>query len=332
MKLEEILEDVSHYKELMEEELHSVIPGGGVPNFHDAMHYHLSTGGKRIRPLLAILTARALGVDENKVLPFAVACELLHNWLLIHDDIEDGDTFRRGKPAVWVKYGLAHGINVGDGMAHYAMKAVLKCHERGVPAEVVFRLLEAYADTAIKTSEGQAMEINLRENNNPTEEEYMQMVTGKTAYYLTLPMVGGAIIGGLDEKLIEKIVEYGKCVGPAFQIRDDIIDLTEGKGRDDIGNDIKEGKRSILVVYALERASDEEKNKLIEILNKPREETTRDDVLWVMELFKKTGAIDRASKKAENLIENAKEIIQPLPPELREILEAMADYMIRREK
>ncbi len=332
MKLEEILEGVSHYKELIEMELHSIIPEEGVLNFHDAMHYHLSTGGKRIRPLLAILTARALGVDENKVLPFAVACELLHNWLLIHDDIEDGDTVRRGKPAVWVKYGLAHGINVGDGMAHYAMKAILKCHERGVPAEVVFKLLEAYADTAIKTSEGQAMEINLRENNNPTEEEYMQMVTGKTAYYLTLPIIGGAIIGGLDENLIEKIVEYGKYVGPAFQIRDDIIDLTEGKGRDDVGSDIKEGKRSIIVVYTLEKASDEEKNKLIEILNKPREETTKEDILWVMELFRKTGAIDRASKKAEDLVENAKKIIQPLPPELREILEAMAEYMIRREK
>ncbi len=331
MDMEDILREAEKYKERLEGELKNTIPSEGIKNFHDAMHYHLSTGGKRLRPILALLTARALGVDEEKVMPFAVACELLHNWLLIHDDIEDGDTVRRGKPAVWVKYGLAHGVNVGDGMAHYAIKSVLRCYEKGVPAETVFRLLEVYADTAIKTAEGQALEINLRNNDHPTEEEYMRMVTGKTAYYLTIPMVGAAVIAGMDDNFVNRIVEYGKCVGPAFQIRDDVIDLTEGKGRDDIGNDIKEGKRSILVVYALEAASEEEKNKLIEILNKPREETTREDVLWVVELFRKTGAIERANQKAEELVNKAKEVISPLPDQLKEILEAMADYMIKRK-
>ena len=331
MNMVEMLREAEKYKQRLEEELRNVIPTEGIKNFHDAMHYHLSTGGKKLRPVLALLTARALGVEEEKVMPFAIACEILHNWLLIHDDIEDGDTVRRGRPAVWVKYGLAHGINVGDGMAHYAIKSILKCRERGVPDETVFHLLEAYVDAAIKTAEGQAMEINLRDNNNPTEEEYMRMVIGKTAHYLTLPVVGAAIIAGMDEDGINRIVEYGKCVGPAFQIRDDIIDLTEGKGRDDIGNDIREGKRSILVVYALEVASEEERNKLIEILNKPREKTTKEDVLWVAELFSKTRAIERANRKAEELVEKAKDVISPLPEQLREILEAMADYMITRK-
>ena len=331
MRFEEIKDMAKKYKPLIDREMLSVIPREGVENFHDAMHYHLSTGGKRIRPLLAILTTKALGGDVNKTLPFAAACELLHNWLLIHDDIEDGDTVRRGKPTVWAKYGIPHAINVGDGMAHYAMKALLKCKERGVDNETVFRLLDSFLDTAIKTAEGQAMELNLRKNNNPSEQEYMKMIIGKTAYYLTIPMVGGAIIAGAGDALVEKIIEYGKNVGPAFQIRDDVLDLSAGKGRDSIGNDIKEGKRSILVVYALEGAKQDEKTRLMGILNKPREETTNDDVLWVIDLFKRTGAIERAEKKAEELASRARQIISDFPRELREILEAMADYIVRRE-
>jgi geranylgeranyl pyrophosphate synthase len=246
--------------------------------------------------------------------------------------VEDGDTVRRGKPTVWVKYGIAHAINVGDGMAYYAIKAILKCKERGVDDETIFQLLERFTDTAIRTAEGQAMDLNLRNNNNPTEEEYMKMVIGKTAYYLTIPMVGGAIIAGADDSLIEKLIEYGKYIGPAFQIKDDILDLTEGKGRDDIGNDIKEGKRSILVVYALERATEEERKKLLEILNKPREETTKEEVMWVIDLFKRTKAIERAEKKAEELASRAKDVIRDFPAELRNVLEVMADYMVKRKK
>ncbi len=331
MPYEEIIEKLKALSPEIEEEMKKFIPQNHLENFYGAMWYHLGTGGKRIRPGLAILTGEALGVEKNKVMPFAVACELLHNWLLIHDDIEDGDKYRRGKPAVWVKYGLANGINVGDGMAHYALKAILETKKRGVEEKIVFELLDRFLDTAIKTAEGQAMEFNLREKNEVSEDEYMQMVKGKTAYYLTIPMVGAAIIARAGKEIIEKITQYGENIGPAFQIRDDIIDITEGKGREDIGNDIKEGKRSILVVYALEKCNEEERKTLLEILNKPREETSKEDVRKVIEIFEKTEAVERAQKKAEELYEKAIEVIADLPEELRNILTAMGEYMIKRK-
>jgi geranylgeranyl pyrophosphate synthase len=103
--------------ELIEKEIEKAIPRKGIRNLNEAVWYHLDSGGKRIRPVLAILTCESLGGKTRRVLAFAAACELLHNWLILHDDIQDGDRIRRDQPAVWVKYGLGHGINIGDFMS-----------------------------------------------------------------------------------------------------------------------------------------------------------------------------------------------------------------------
>jgi geranylgeranyl diphosphate synthase type I len=291
----------------------------------------MAAGGKRLRPLLAIMTYEALGGKDDKILPFAAACEVLHNWLLVHDDIEDGDKVRRDKPTVWVKYGLAHGINIGDFMAHKVFELILMSKEKGLSDDVVFRLLKAMTDTALRTSEGQALDMNLRNNINPTEKEYLESAIGKTARYLTVPMIGAAIVSGND-KLIPKLIEFGTYLGPAFQIADDILDLTEGKGRKEIGRDIKEGKRSILVVHCLSKCSKDEKTKLLSILSKPPEQTTDSDVTYVKKLFIKHGSIDYARKKADELTAKAKKTADSFNPKLREILYFFADYAVQRRK
>jgi geranylgeranyl pyrophosphate synthase len=316
---------------LIEDELEKVFSGKDIPNLYDAIQYHMGTGGKRLRPVLAIVTCEALGGDSKKVIPFAAACELLHNWLLIHDDIEDGDRIRRNKPALWVKYGLAHGVNAGDLMSQKVYELILDSRNYGVDDATTFRLIQAMVDTAVRTAEGQAMDINLRNENNPTEEKYMKMIKGKTAYYLTVPMVGGAIIAGASETVIKKIIKFGEYAGPAFQIADDLLDLTEGKGRGEIGSDIKEGKRSILVTHCISKCGEEEKERLIEILNKPRDETTKEDILWVKSLFEKYGSLEYARKKGEDLIQKAKSVAAELPPEAGNILSFFADFIIKRK-
>lgn len=316
---------------LIDREIERVFPKDGLKNLDDAVWYHLGTGGKRIRPLLAIVTCEALGGDVDKILPFAASCEILHNWLLVHDDIEDGDKIRRDQDAVWVKYGFAHGINVGDYMAQKVYELILKSKQYGVDDENILKLMDAMLNASLRTAEGQAMDMNLRDNDNPTEDDYMKMVTGKTAHYFTVPMVGGAIVAGREE-LVDKIIEFGKYSGPAFQIRDDILDLTEGKGRKEIGRDIKEGKRSILAVHCLDKCDKEEKTKLLEILNRGVEDTTDEDVLYAKHLFEKHGSIEYSTKKAEELTEKAKETIKNLPPKLKEVLEFFADYLVKRKK
>lgn len=328
MNIEKMLKEKS---KLIDKEIEKVFPEAGLKNLNDAVWYHLSTGGKRIRPILALMVCEALGEDSRKALPFAASCEILHNWLLIHDDIEDGDKIRRNKPTVWVKYGIPHAINVGDYMAQKVFELILRSKNYGVDKKKILQLIDVMALTAVKTAEGQTMDINLRNNNNPTEKEYMNMVINKTGYYLTAPMIGGAIVAD-NEKIIEKIIDFGKCAGPAFQIIDDVLDLTVGKGRLEIGRDIKEGKRSILVVHCLSKCTKNERKKLLSILNKPAEKTIDMDILYAKRLFEKYGSIDYARSKANNLIKKAKSVTKDLPPELRSVLNSFADYLIERKK
>lgn len=313
---------------LIEKEIEKVIPKDGIPNLNDAIWYHMGTGGKRIRPVLAIMTCEALKGDVRKVLPFAAACEILHNWLLVHDDIEDGDRVRRDKPAVWVKYGLAHGVNVGDYMSEKVYEMIMNSD---LDKDKKISLMNETAQTCLRTAEGQSMDMNLRNNNSPSENDYMKMIEGKTAYYLTLPMVGGAIVAG-KPGLTGKIREFGLKIGPAFQIADDLLDLTEGKGRGEIGSDIKEGKRSIMVVHCSSKCTPEEREKMLGILNKKREDTTKEDVKFVKNLFEKYGSLEYARRKAKSLIEGSKEITSELPGELKKILDAFAEYLVERKK
>ena len=326
------IESISReYSPLIEKEIGIAFANDGIPNLHDAVWYHMGTGGKRIRPLLAIMACKSLGTDVNKSIPFAAACEVMHNWFLIHDDIEDGDTVRRGQETVWKKFGVAHGINVGDYMSQKVYEMILKSRDAGVDIETTFGLMKLAVDTASITAEGQAMDINLRSSDRITEAEYMKMITLKTAYYMTMPVIGGAMIAGADEKTIKKIVEFGMHLGPAFQITDDILDMTEGKGRNETGRDIKEGKRSILVVQCMSKCSPLEKARLLGILNKPPEETTHGEVEEVMKLFSKYKCIEYGQKKAGDLANKAKKTISSCK-ELKEVMELFADFITTRNK
>ncbi|MFQ5722077.1 MAG: polyprenyl synthetase family protein [Candidatus Aminicenantales bacterium] len=318
----------------IEKELLQVIPKSGknsINNLHDAIWYHFGTGGKRLRPLLAIETCRAFGGNVEQVIPFAAACEVFHNWTLIHDDIEDGDKVRRNKPAVWVKYGLSHGINIGDYMQHKVYELVLKCKSLGIDIKTVFFLFDEICRTASNTAEGQTMDMNLRKNDKPTEKDYIDMVTKKTAYYLTIPIIGGAIIAGASKSDIEKIKEFGKNIGPAFQITDDLLDLTSKKGRLEIGCDIKEGKRTLMVVHCAHKCTFNERKKLFNILNKGKEATTKKGVSWVKGLFEKYGSIEYAKQRARIFREQAEKVIVDMKPEVKEILTNFGEYMVNRK-
>ena len=314
--------------DLIEREIEKAVPKEGIRNLNDAIWYHIGTGGKRIRPVLAILTCESLGGDNRRVLPFAASCEILHNWLLVHDDIEDGDRVRRDQPAVWVKYGVAHGVNVGDYMSEKVYELIMSSD---LDERKKIALLKETVDTCLRTAEGQTMEMNLRKNNNPSERDYIKMIEGKTAYYLTLPMVGGAIVSGRQE-LVDKIREFGMRIGPAFQIADDLLDLTEGKGRGEIGSDIREGKRSIMAVHCSSKCSQNERKRLFGILNKPREKTTKKDILFVKSLFEKHGSIEYAKNRAKSLIGESKAVTKGLPENLKRILDQFADYLVERKK
>ncbi len=308
------------------------IPEGEYRFISDAVWYQFSSGGKRIRPALCLLTCEALGGDPRKALHFALAAEILHNVLLIHDDIEDGDTVRRDRQTLWARLGVPNAINVSDFLISRAYRIILKSP---LEPRVLLRLIDVYSETYERTVEGQALDINLRGDEDFTIEKYYRIVQLKTAYYLTFNLVGGALAAGLAGQAIDSLWELGARLGPAFQIRDDIIDLTEGKGRGgEVGCDIREGKPSIFFAFALERraGAEEERRRLVEIVRRSREETTPADVRWAIEFYRRIGAMDFAQAEAGRLIDGAFAVIDRIPMEEshRELFRVISRFMIDR--
>jgi geranylgeranyl pyrophosphate synthase len=274
-----------------------------------------------------------MGRDPRQALPFALATELLHNFFLIHDDIEDGDTMRRDQKTLWAELGIPNALNVSDYLIARAYRLIL---EAPLPGEINLRLARVFSYALEKTVEGQALDINLRASEKVKLETYYRIVQLKTAYYLALTWVGGAIVAGAPDNALDPFWQLGRRLGPAFQIRDDIIDLTEGKGRGgEIGCDIREGKPSIFFAFVLDRqkGTPEERRRLIDIAGRPRESTSQEDVLWAIEFFRRRGALDFAQAEASRLADEAVQILSELPlsEEGREQFREMAKFIIGRK-
>jgi len=304
--------------------------GCGEKMLAEQIWYHLDSGGKRIRPALCLVTCEALGGNSETALYFAAAVELLHNMFLLHDDIVDGDVMRHDRPTVWHKFGLGNGVNAGDYLLGVALRAVRRSH---ACEELRARLLDTFLDTYLRTVEGQAEDINRRCDASFTVEDYLRITELKTGHYLVLGMVGGALIAGAPEVTVQCLQKLGESMGPAFQIRDDLIDLTAGKGRGGVtGSDIREGKPSILYAHALAHSmpGEEEEDRLLEIMAKPRESTTDEDVAWVLEHYTRCGSIAFAGEKANELMSNAHAVLDYLPIEQQAPLRTLADYISAR--
>ncbi|MGR3221170.1 MAG: polyprenyl synthetase family protein [Candidatus Anammoxibacter sp.] len=325
MKIED---KIKTYGSKIDKLLKDLIPVNKKDYLSEPIWHHLSTGGKRIRPAICLITCEALGGNIEDALHFALAVELLHNMFLMHDDIEDGDTVRRDKPTVWVEYGLANAINAGDYMPALAYRSILSSPTDN---ETKMKLLDIFTMTYCKTIEGQALDINARAEKDFTVEKYMKIVELKTGYYLACGIIGGVTIAEHNNSNLETIWELGKNMGPAFQIKDDLIDLTAGKGRGGvIGSDICEGKASFPYAYTLELAATDEKNKLIRIMSKERDKTFKHDINWVIDLYKKYEALDYAQNYAEKLIKEAYKTVDRIGTKDNTIFKEIADYMVQR--
>ncbi|MBN1901941.1 polyprenyl synthetase family protein [Candidatus Sumerlaeota bacterium] len=310
-----------------------------IPNLHEGMIYALglhtsdpALRGKRLRPSLGLLVCEALGGDPNLILPFSAAIEIFHNFTLVHDDIEDGDEFRRNQPCVYKKYGLAHGINIGDFMLVKVYRALMHKNSANISPKIRLKLFEVMSDTLEHTHIGQALDINARENKNFTIDEYFRLVTEKTGYCLAASMAAAAIVTKSSPAIIRSLTDYAKAIGPLFQIRDDMIDLTEGKGRKTIGSDIREGKRSYLVAHVTEKCAAKEKEKLYRILDAPRHKTSDLQVEWVCSLFRKYKSFEAGMKENNRLMQSAMKAIEKTPVRLRKLLTGFAEMLLSRIK
>lgn len=304
----------------------------------EPMWEFLDRGGKRWRPALFLLLYEAFGGrDLEGALDFAVIPEVIHNGTLIADDIEDASEMRRGKPCTYKIYGLDIAINLSQAM--YFLPMIVLCEKRdSLPAETARRIYETYVQEMIKLSLGQAMDIawhrGLVQPELLTEEHYLQMCAYKTGTLARLSAKMAAILAGLDDNAVNRAGRFAESIGVAFQIQDDILDITGeefARGKGGLGMDITEGKITLMVIHTLRNAGDEDRRELLRILGMH----TRDDALKMraIEIMRRHGAIEYARRVAVGLIEDGWKQIEGLLPEgePKKKVKMFAEYLIQRK-
>lgn len=249
---------------------------------------HLDTGGKRLRARLALASVVALGGDLREGIPWAAACELLHNATLVHDDLQDGDRYRRGKPAVWVRHGAAQAVNAGDLLL---MLPFLALDHLETSSKVKWRLARTLAARAAATVRGQAEEMALLPEGALGWAAYRRAIVGKTSALFRLPVEGAALLCGYHVAEAQQIAGAFQPLGVLFQLQDDVVDVYGDKGRDTPGSDLREGKVSALVVEHLARHPDDVE-WLLGVLRAPRAATGDEDVARARDRFVRGGALE----------------------------------------
>lgn len=274
--------------------------------------------GKYLRPTLVLLTAQAMGFDKNLALPTAAAMQISEDWILGHDDVEDQSLERRGLPAIQKIYGNELAINAGDNL-HLLMWQVLGQNFSKLELSIAQKIYQEFFDMINRTILGQTVEIKWTQENrfDLTQDDILLILESKTGYYtIAGPMRLGAILAGATEQELESIYKFGVMLGRSFQIIDDLLDLTSDFGglKKQQGNDIYEGKRTIMLIHLLNNIDSNNKTKLQQILLKTRDQKTEGEVKWVIDQMKENGSLDYGKKLAS---EFAQESIKIFDSELK---------------
>lgn len=289
---------LARYLPALEAELRDLLVSAGpeYADYYGMLHYHMgwldaelhptnSQTGKRVRPVLCLLACEAAGGDPEQALPAAAGIETLHNFSLLHDDIEDNSDTRRGRPTVWKLWGRPQAINAGDGMFALAHLAFTRLPQRGVPVERAFAVLHIFEQTCLTLTHGQYLDLCFEDHLDVTVEDYMTMINAKTAALIATSTYLGAFLAGADETTAGHYHDFGHHLGLAFQIRDDVlgiwgdVDVT-GKST---SSDIETRKKTLPVVYGLERSP-----ALRQLY--AGEEIPPDQVTWVAQTLSELGA------------------------------------------
>jgi len=295
----------------------------------------LDRGGKRWRPALFLLICEALG-NTKDYLDFAIIPEVIHNGTLVIDDIEDSSDIRRGKPCLHKTFGVDIAVNAGNAMYYLPLLTLMK-HREDLSVELQRDVYEIYVQEMINLSMGQAIDIAWHKGTANAEElneqDYLQMCAYKTGTLARMAAKMAATLSGANNELAEKLGQLAECVGVAFQMQDDILDLTGeefAKNKGGIGGDITEGKRSLLVIHTLQKANPTDKDRLLKILAlHTTDQTLRNEAI---NLIKKYGAFEHVKALAEHMLkESWSEVDKLLPtPQAKEKIKAFTEFLIKR--
>lgn len=326
-------ERLAEIKKLINEEIDRIRKLNYFPEeLYDAAFHLITKGGKRLRPFIVLESTKIFTENFEGAIPVAVAIELLHNFTLIHDDIMDEDEMRRGVKTTHVIWGVPVAITAGDVIFAYLFKYVVEeLTSKKVEKSKLVRVVQSLADGAVKVCEGQIMDL-LASKYIKSENDYYEMVLKKTSTLFKISASLGGLMGNASSQQINHLESYGEKLGISFQIVDDILGLmgdpkVTGKP---VGSDLREGKRTIIILHALRHASEEQKKIILNRLGK--KEIQPNDVKIVVDLLKNLGSIDYARRKAKEYAEEAISSLKNLPMnEHRDILESLARFTYLRE-
>ncbi len=295
---------------------------------YQALSYIMSLPSKRIRPVLTMMSCDLFGGDVKSALPAAMAVELYHNATLVHDDIMDKADMRRGKPSVHKVYGSNVAINTGDMMFMVAYRYLLQMKHSNI-----HELLRIYSDCVIAVIEGQSLDMEFEKVNEISEENYLQMIHGKTSVLLASASQMGAWIAKADKKTQKTMYAFGLNLGLAFQIQDDFLDAFGNvkKTGKIVGGDIVLNKKTLLLVKALEFADSAQKKKIRELLS---EKDKRKKVTEIKQLMEATGAKNYVEKLIDSYYQKAEKQLAKiaLPQERKRPLGELVEMLRFREK
>jgi geranylgeranyl pyrophosphate synthase len=297
----------------------------------------LDRGGKRWRPALFLLIIEALGKNPEDFIDFAIIPEVIHNGTLMVDDVEDASELRRGKPCTYKIYGVDVAINAGNAMYYLPLLPLIKNRNK-IPLEKLCKVYEVYVQEMISLSLGQAMDIawhrGIANADKLEEKDYLQMCAYKTGTLARMSAKIAAVLAGANDELTEKLGRFAESIGVAFQMQDDILDLAgeefaEKKGGR--GQDITEGKRSLIVIHTLKVANTKDRQRLIEILNMhTSDQKLRDEAIKIMEKYDSINYVKNFARKI--VMESWKEVEKLLPAsDAKEKLNAFATFLIERK-
>jgi len=339
---ERVDEAIARRRERVNEGIREQLPIQHPERLYEASRYLLDAGGKRLRPTMLLLSAEAvtdtppmtvdyrsfpdLGGEPIDVLSAAVAIEVIQSFTLIHDDIMDDDDMRRGVPSVHREFDLETAILAGDTLYSKAFEIML---ETDAPADRSVRALSTLATTCTSICEGQALDVDFEHGADVTVEEYLEMIEWKTAVLYAAAASIPAILVGAEEETVAALSQYGLDVGRAFQIQDDLLDLTTpseelGKTR---GSDLVEGKRTLITLHARKQGVGVDS-----LVDAESVETVDEAAIEAaVEQLREAGSIEFARRTAADLIEDGKARLDGLPGnESVTLLRGIADYLVER--
>ncbi len=308
-------------------ERHANLAAVALPrSLYEPVRYAMEGNGKRIRPLLLLLCCDAFGGVLQKALPAAIAVELMHNFTLVHDDIMDCDDTRRGRPTVHRKWDTDTAILAGDALVALSYQSLFQTE--GAHLSSISRI---FTDGILKICEGQALDREFEHDDAVTPARYEDMILKKTAWLLTMCAQIGAILGEAKPPQVEPMRRFAEHLGLAFQIQDDLLDITiaqEILGKD-FGSDVRRRKRTCLYVHAMQHGATPDRLALREIFTKP--EVRQSDILAAQKIFQNAGALAAAERAVHGHLAQAQARLAELGPGVKiEELRGLVQMILHR--